>query len=53
MGITLELTPEEEARLQAAATREGLAPAEFVRRVLNVHLTPTAETDPTLALFAA
>ncbi len=56
MTLTIELGPEEEARLMAAARRAGLAPAVVAQKVLAEHLPlfpedGTAE-DPTLALFA-
>ena len=55
MSLTIELSPDEQARLDAAAEQEGLAPAEFARKVLTDHLAPRAEApqpeDPTLALF--
>ena len=56
MTLTIQLTPSEEARLAAAAAREGLALADLARRVLTEHLPPVAQNgepeDPTLALFA-
>jgi hypothetical protein len=56
MTLTVELGPDEEARLAAAARREGVEPAELVRNLLLQHLPPVTpseeETDPTLALFA-
>ena len=57
MTLQIELTPEEEARLLAAAEVQGLDPVECARRVLHDHLPllrsaekPTAK-DPTIALF--
>jgi hypothetical protein len=38
MTLTIQLTPEEEARLVAAAHREGLAAAEYARRRLMADL---------------
>jgi hypothetical protein len=56
MTLTLELDPNEEVRLAAAARREGLAPAELARRLVVEHLPSVAENsaeeEPTLALFA-
>ncbi|MFN3649768.1 MAG: hypothetical protein ACK47B_09310 [Armatimonadota bacterium] len=55
MSLTIELSPEEQARLADAASREGLAPEELARKLLCEHLAPAAEgsppDDPTLALF--
>ena len=55
MSLTIELNPEEQSRLAAAAKHEGIAPEELARKVLTAHLPPTAEhgdqEDPTLALF--
>lgn len=55
MSLTVELDPAEEARLAAAAEREGVPTAELARRVLVEHLPPVPEAepaeDPTLALF--
>ena len=34
MTLTIELTPEVEARLLAAAQRDGIEPAECIRRLL-------------------
>jgi hypothetical protein len=56
MGLTIELTPAEEARLRSAAEKAGLEPAEFARRVLAEHLPPldsegSVTKDPTIALF--
>jgi hypothetical protein len=51
----IELSPDEQARLAAAAKREGMTPAELARKVLTDHLPPPVEEpqpeDPTLALF--
>jgi hypothetical protein len=56
MTLTMQLTPIEEARLVAAAEREGLDPADLARRLVNEHLPPLSEEvkeeDPALALFA-
>jgi hypothetical protein len=55
MSLMIELSPDEQARLAAAAKQEGMAPAELARKVLTDHLPPLpAEPhpeDPTLALF--
>lgn len=54
-SLTLQLSPDEQARLNAAAEQEGMAPAELARKVLADHLPPLAAElqpeDPTLALF--
>jgi hypothetical protein len=56
MTLTIELTPAERMRLEAAAEREGVQPATLVRRILTSQLPALAEgepqTDPMLALFA-
>ena len=53
MTLTIELTPTEEARLLAAAQKEGVEPAELARKLLASHLPAADETsDPTLALLA-
>jgi hypothetical protein len=38
MRLTIELTPEQEARLTAAAQQRGLGPAELAQELLTVHL---------------
>jgi hypothetical protein len=53
MTLTIELTPEEEARLQAAAREQGLEPAECAHRLLTEHLPAVDPEDRTLELFAA
>ena len=53
MALTVQLTPEEEARLEAAARSEGIAIEECVRRLIAVHLPRVAPGDPTQALLAA
>jgi hypothetical protein len=54
MTHTVDLTPDEEARLATAAREEGLSPEEILRRLVTEHLPAVGETavDPTLALFA-
>jgi len=52
MTLTIELTPEEEARLRAAAARDGVSMADCARRVLADHLPPEAPRDRTLELSA-
>ena len=55
MALTIHLTAAEEARLETAARREGLDPAELARKLVIERLPstiPDEEEDPTLALFA-
>lgn len=54
MGIIIDLTPEEEARLTAEAQSKGLQPAELAARFLRERIgTPLpVESDPLLSLFA-
>ncbi len=55
MTLNIELTPEQEARLTAIAQREGIDPAEVVKKLLAEYLPSTSqdeERDPMLALFA-
>jgi len=42
MTFTIELTPTEEARLRDAAKQEGLAPEEFLNRLVTDHLPQRA-----------
>jgi hypothetical protein len=55
MSLTIELSPDEHARLDAAAKQEGMAPEDLARKVLTDHLPPLVpppqSEDPTLALF--
>ena len=41
MTLTITLTVEEEARLHAAAQREGIDPAELVHQLVRAHLPST------------
>ena len=55
MALTLELTQEQHARLEAAAQHDGVEPSTLALEILVSHLPPDAEAeepDPTLALFA-
>lgn len=56
MPLTIDLTAEEEARLELAAKRRGVPPQECAKELLVEHLPLVtqngAEDDPTLALFA-
>jgi hypothetical protein len=49
MTLTIELTPEEEARLAAAARARGQDPEAFLRAIIDT--LPETE-DPTLALLS-
>jgi len=40
MTLTIRLTPEEEARLQAAAQSQGVDPADWAKWLLTEHLPP-------------
>ena len=40
MTLTIELTPEQGARLAAAADRSKIAPAEVIQNILAEHLPP-------------
>src|SRR4051812_49185970 len=54
MTLTIELTHQEEAQLNAAAEQEGLEPAALAKRLMAYHFPPVQpmeEADPTLALF--
>lgn len=55
MSLTIELSPDEQARLDAAAKEKGMAPEVLAREVLTSHLPAApdepATEDPTLALF--
>ena len=53
MSLIIDLTPEEEARLRAAAANQGVEPAEVARRVLVEHLPALSHGASTLELFAA
>ncbi|MBI2298453.1 MAG: hypothetical protein HYU66_05790 [Armatimonadetes bacterium] len=54
MSIHVELTPQEEARLRAAAERQGIAAEECARRLITEHLSGelTEEARLTRELFA-
>jgi hypothetical protein len=52
MTITIELTPEEDARLQAAAQQSGVDASECARRLVTRQLPPLdAQAHATLALL--
>jgi hypothetical protein len=52
MDITIKLTEDEEARLRAAADRNGVSASECARQLLVTHLPPGEPKDRTLELFA-
>ncbi len=56
MTLLIELTPEQEARVNAVAQHNGVAPDEVLKKLVDEHLPAVtannAEVDPTLALFA-
>ena len=52
MHVTLDLTPEEAARLYATAQKNGVSASECARQVLAAHLPPAEPTDRTLELLA-
>jgi hypothetical protein len=45
MTLTITLTPEEEARLRAAAHKEGIDPAELVRQLVTAYLPPVQDEN--------
>ena len=47
MSITLELTQDEEARLRAAAAREGISPEECAKQFVLPQLPPVSAEGPT------
>lgn len=51
MTLIIDLTPEEEARLQAAARLQGVDPVECVRRILKQSLPEPPPGATTRALF--
>ena len=44
MNLTIDLTPYEEAQISAAAKQTGLAPAAFVKKLVQEHL-PTVPAE--------
>lgn len=52
MTLTIELPADLEARLEAAARREAVAPEQFAQRLLREHLPSLGHGEGTLALFA-
>lgn len=51
MTLTIELTPEEEASLRAAAQEAGVTPDECARRLLIEQLPPPVPGQATRALI--
>jgi hypothetical protein len=45
MTLAIDLTPEEELRLRAAAQQEGIAPAELARKLVTEHLPPVPDEN--------
>lgn len=45
MTLTINLTPAEEGRLRIAAQKEGIAPAELVRKLVTAYLPPAHEEN--------
>ena len=55
MSMTIDFSPQEEATLAAAAQQTGVAPAEYVRKLVQEHLPATNPSgeDPTIVLLEA
>jgi hypothetical protein len=56
MSMIFDFSPQEEATLATVAQQAGIAPAEYVRKVVKEHLpasTVDSETDPFLARLEA
>ncbi len=43
MPLTIDLSPTDQARLDAAAREKGVAPAELARELVTHHLPPTMQ----------
>ena len=53
MTLTIDLSPAEEARLEAAARQKGLEPAAIIKQLVSERLpAPRPDDDATLSLFA-
>lgn len=52
MALMIQLTPTEDQRLQAAAKRKGIAPAEFAHQLLSKQLS-LSDPDAVTATSAA
>src|SRR5579884_1290993 len=46
MTLIIELTPSEEARLEAAARQEGIGPSELAKKLVTEHLPPLPNIQP-------
>ena len=46
--IALDLTPTEESRIFTAARQTGLAPAEYVKKLVTEHLPPLGTSTPVI-----
>jgi len=44
--ITLDLTPTEEAQISTVARQTGLAPADYVKKLVQEHLPPVQSITP-------
>jgi hypothetical protein len=53
MSLTIDLTPEAEARLREEAGRVGVDPADYARRVIERHFSSHGDAEASLALLAA
>ena len=56
MSMTIDFSPQEEATVADAARQAGVAPAEYVRKVVKEHLPPAtvdSEPNPFLARLEA
>ena len=42
MTLTIDLTPNEEARIEASARQNGIAPVDVVKKLVNEYLPPVA-----------
>ena len=56
MSMIIDFSPQEESLLALAARQAGVAPTEYVKRIIKEHLPSTPskeETDPFLAMLKA
>lgn len=51
MSMTIDFSPQEEATLAAAARQAGIAPAEFIRKVVKEYLPPRPRQVTRQTLF--
>ena len=47
MTLTIDLTPDVENRLKTEAQRQGVAPEDFARQLIEERLAPPASSAPT------